>query len=163
MRGSVNVLSLDWKSGPAPGVSLSTTEVPPASAIVVSAELDTRIMLCGLLRLHHFRVLGEAEGEGSAVDVLSAQRPSLMILDATIAEGTHSSVIASARRILPDVRIVLIGLASHPPPCSPDPMLCPDSVLLRPFRLTEFAEAVRPVGRDRASSREKTVLGEATS
>jgi DNA-binding NarL/FixJ family response regulator len=126
---------------------LGTTEAPTAAtAIVVAGDEDTRVLLRALLRLHHFLVAGEAEGATHALELLRDHRPALMVADVNLAEGNPSSLIADARAILSPLRVILVAPASRPPAPRPDAASRPDVILLRPFRIGQFAEAVHPGG-----------------
>ncbi len=114
-----------------------------STAIVVAGDEETRVLLRGLLRLHHFRVEGEAEGVSHALELVSARRPGLMVADVNLAEGSPTSLVADARGILPTLRVILVAPASRPPSV-PDAAHRPDVVLLRPFRIRQFAEALLP-------------------
>jgi DNA-binding NarL/FixJ family response regulator len=117
-----------------------------AAAIVVAGDEETRVLLRGLLRLHHFRVDGEAEGATHALELLRDHRPQLLVADVNLAEGSPSSLIGDARTILPQLRVILVAPASRPPTPPPDGSQRPDVVLLRPFRIRQFAEALNPGG-----------------
>jgi len=123
-------------------------DVPVTAAIVVAGDEETRVLLRGLLRLHHFRVDGEAEGATHALELLRDHRPQVMVADVNLAEGSPNGLIGNARAILPELRIVLVAPASRPPVPPADPTHRPDVVLLRPFRIRQFAEALipRPTG-----------------
>ena len=124
---------------------MSDSEGPSsATAVVVAGDEETRVLLRGLLRLHHFRVDGEAEGAAHALELLRDHRPSLMVADVNLAEGSPSTLVADARAILPQLRVILVAPASRPPPPAPDAAHRPDVVLLRPFRIRQFAEALAP-------------------
>ncbi len=112
------------------------------TAVVAAGDEETRILLRGLLRLHHFRVDGEAEGSAQAMALLRDHRPSLLVTDVNLAEGSSTSLVAEARATLPHLRIILVAPASRPPPAPAGSG--PDMVLLRPFRIRQFAEAVQP-------------------
>jgi DNA-binding NarL/FixJ family response regulator len=128
---------------------LSTPEVSTAAtAIVVAGDEETRVLLRGLLRLHHFRVDGEAEGASHALELLRDHRPALLVADVNLAEGSSLSLVADARGILPKLRVILVAPASRPPAPASDPSHRPDVVLLRPFRIRQFAEALLPDGPD---------------
>ncbi|MFZ1022954.1 MAG: hypothetical protein WAN87_02315 [Thermoplasmata archaeon] len=114
-----------------------------ATAVVVAGDEETRVLLRGLLRLHHFRVLGEAEGCSQAVQLIQERRPSLLMADVSLSEGSIQSLIRDARAITPTLRIVVVAPASRPPPVS-DAQTRPDAVLLRPFRIHQFADALSP-------------------
>ena len=116
-----------------------------SNAIVVAGDEETRVLLRGLLRLHHFRVDGEAEGLSPAVELIGVHRPNLLVVDANLAEGSVGALIGQARRIVPGIRVVLVAPASRPPTAPTDPSQHPDALLLRPFRIRQFAEAlIRP-------------------
>ena len=104
------------------------------------------MLLRGLLRLHHFRVDGEAQGATEAIDLVRSHRPSLLVVDASLAEGSASLLVGHARGAAPGLRVILVAPASRPPALPSDPAQCPDVVLLRPFRIRQFAEALAPAG-----------------
>jgi len=115
---------------------------PTSNAIVVAGDEETRVLLRGLLRLHHFRVDGEAEGLSPAVELLRAHHPALLVVDASLAEGSVPPLISQARSIVPGIRVILVAPTSRPPATPADPVQRPDSLLLRPFRIRQFAEAL---------------------
>ena len=120
------------------------------SAVVVAGDEETRILFRGLLRLHRIRVDGEADGAEQALQLVKDHRPTLLVLDVNLAEGSSTALVADARRIRPELRIVLVAPASRPLPPSQDGGR-PDALLLRPFRIREFEEAVGPGSPDPAS------------
>ncbi len=115
-----------------------------STAVVVAGDEETRVLLRGLLRLHHFRVDGEAEGATQALELLRDHHPALLVADVNLAEGSPTTLVADARQLLPQLRIVLVAPASRPPPPPNDPAQGPHVVLLRPFRIRQFAEALLP-------------------
>jgi DNA-binding NtrC family response regulator len=119
------------------------TSRAPASAVVVAGDEETRILLRGLLRLHHFRVDGEAEGATQCLEMIKEHRPSLLVADVNLAEGSPGSLVSEARRVAPELRVILVAPASRPP-APADHEKGPDVVLLRPFRIRQFAEALLP-------------------
>ncbi|MCI4365647.1 MAG: hypothetical protein L3K10_06275 [Thermoplasmata archaeon] len=122
---------------------MSTPEASSTSAVVVAGDEETRVLLRGLLRLHHFRVDGEAEGATQAMELLAHHHPTLLVVDVNLAEGTIPRLLADARALLPKLRTILVAPASRPPPPESVPG-GPDVILLRPFRIRQFAEALRP-------------------
>jgi CheY-like chemotaxis protein len=130
--------------GEAPTVLMPDSDaLADATAVVVAGDEETRVLLRGLLRLHHFRVLGEAEGCSQAVQLIQERRPSLLMADVSLSEGSIQSLIRDARNLTPTLRIVLVAPASRPPPVS-DAKTRPDAILLRPFRIHQFADALSP-------------------
>ncbi len=123
---------------------MSASDASASTAIVVAGDEETRVLLRGLLRLHHFRVEGEAEGATHGLELVRERRPSLMVTDVNLAEGAPSTLVAGARALVPTIRVILVAPASRPPPASPDPSHRPDVVLLRPFRIRQFADALLP-------------------
>ena len=110
---------------------------------MAAGDEETRVLLRGLLRLHHFRVDGEAEGASHALALLRTHRPQLLVADVNLAEGSPAALVADARAIVPQLRVVVVAPASRPPPVMGVGGQGPDVVLFRPFRIRQFAEAVR--------------------
>ena len=123
---------------------MNVADAVASTAIVVAGDEETRVLLRGLLRLHHFRVEGEAEGATHALELVRDRRPALMVADVNLAEGSPTTLVADARAIRPGLRVILVAPASRPPSPPPDPAHRPDVVLLRPFRIRQFAEALLP-------------------
>jgi DNA-binding NtrC family response regulator len=115
-----------------------------SSAIVVAGDEETRVLLRGLLRLHHFRVDGEAEGVTQATEMIRVHRPTLLVVDSALSEGSAAALVGQARSLVPGLRVILVAPASRPPALPSDPAQRPDTVLLRPFRIRQFAEALTP-------------------
>lgn len=116
------------------------SEPVPPTAVVVAGDGETRVLLRGLLKLHRFRVLGEADGSSDGDELVRRHLPSLLVVDATLVEGTLGGLIRSARARSSRTRIVLIRPNGRLPPLEAD--TAPDSTLIRPFRVQEFLEAV---------------------
>jgi len=114
--------------------------------VVVAGDEETRVLLRGLLRLHHFRVDGEAEGVSPAIELIGVHRPSLLVVDASLAEGSVGPLIGQARKLVPGLRVILVAPASRPTSLPDDPTQHPDVLLLRPFRIRQFAEALARPG-----------------
>lgn len=71
-------------------------------------------------------------------------RPSLLVVDANLAEGSVPALIGAARALVPGLRVVLVAPASRPPSMPTELSQRPDTILLRPFRIRQFAEALAP-------------------
>jgi DNA-binding NarL/FixJ family response regulator len=123
-------------------LSVSAPEPSPTAAVVVAGDEETRVLLRGLLRLHHFRVDGEAEGATEALELIRHHRPGLLVVDVNLAEGSPLALLTEARKAVPSIRTILVAPTSRPPPPSTAPVV--DVVLLRPFRIRQFAEALTP-------------------
>jgi DNA-binding NarL/FixJ family response regulator len=115
-----------------------------SSAVVVAGDEETRVLLRGLLRLHHFRVDGEAEGATQGLELVREHRPTLLVADVNLAEGSSSHLVIESHKVAPEMRVILVAPASRPPSPTPGPDRGPDVVLLRPFRIRQFAEALLP-------------------
>lgn len=115
--------------------------LPPAlSAVVVAGPEETRVLLRGLLRLHHYRILGEAEGTTQGSQLVGRSSPSVLVLDANVNEGSAVELIQECKQRWPGVRVVLLQHGARPQ--IPEGGESPDIVLKRPFRIQEFAAAL---------------------
>ena len=131
-------------SAPEPAPLAPDTLESPSSltAVVVGGDQETRVLFRGLLRLHHYRVVGEAEGSTHAQELVRLHRPALLLVDTNLAEGSPSNLITSTRAEAPLTRIVLVSPPARGAP-APEPGH-PDATLPRPFRIREFATAIAP-------------------
>lgn len=123
----------------------------PATAVVAAGDEETRVLLRGLLRLHHFQVLGEADGSTRTLELVHQHHPTVVVADVNLAEGSFATLVAEARAARPGLRLVLVAPASRPLPAAVGPSV-PDAILYRPFRIRQFAEALRPDGTPPASA-----------
>jgi len=127
---------------------MNDSSTPPrtegASAIVVAGDEETRVLLRGLLRLHHYRVIGEAEGSTEGTELLRTHPPSVMVVDAALAEGSFPVLIREARLLRPEMRVVLVTPTPvRPGDGTPKGADGPDATVTRPFRLADFLGALR--------------------
>lgn len=117
---------------------------PSRTALVAAGDEETRVLLRSLLRLHRVRVDGEAPGVRGALEILQRARPGLVLVDSDLNDGSWTDLLAGARAALPGSRFVLVtgstpdGVRSDGPPG-------PDALLVRPFRIRQFAVALGPL------------------
>ncbi len=113
----------------------------PPTAVVIAGDEVIRVLLRGLLRLHHFRVLGEGLDEATGLTLIRAHTPQLLMVDSSLSEGEIPSLLLQAREIAPSLRTVLVASGgSSPVPSSLEGRV--DAVLERPFRVKDFARAI---------------------
>lgn len=129
------------------------------SALVVARNVDDRILLRALLRIHHVPVVGEADGAAQALPVLREQALTHMVLDSELADGDAASLVAEAQSIRPTLRIVLLTRGPAHISLPTEPGRAPVVQLVRPFRFGQFREALgtlpgpaRPRPGDRSSA-----------
>ncbi len=112
------------------------------SAVVVAGDEETRVLLRGLLKLHHILVVGEASSAAAADDLLRTHRPTFLLSDSNLVEGSLAWMIPAARTASPGTRIVLIR--PHDGPLPLEGRAVPDATILRPFRLRDLLDALMP-------------------
>lgn len=120
------------------------SSVTTSSAVVIAGDEETRVLLRGLLRLHHFRVDGEAEGASQGLELVREHHPNLVVADVNLAEGSPTVLVSEMRKFDRGIRVVLVAPASRPPVTASAEDGGPNVVLLRPFRIRQFAEALIP-------------------
>jgi hypothetical protein len=113
----------------------------PSTAVVIAGDEETRVLFRGLLRLHRFKILGEADGARRGLELVAQHRPSLLVVDAALAQGSYSELVAGSRGAIEGLRVVLVKSAARGPPPPPGEKEA-DVVLIRPFRILQFAEAL---------------------
>lgn len=125
---------------------------PMPTAVVVAGDDQTRVLFRGLLRLHHFRVVGETGGATEGDELVRHFQPTVLIADTTLSEGSLAALLPSTRDRSPATRIIVVQPTVRS--ISPDPAPRPDATLTRPFRVKDFVDAISTVAaRPAASSR----------
>ncbi len=122
---------------------MKANETTPSGALVVAADEEMRILLRGLLQLHRVHVDAEADGLTTALRLLQERQPGLLVVDSHLSEGNAVELVRAARLARPGLRVILVAPASRPPPAA-DGAAAPDALLLKPFRIQEFADAIAP-------------------
>jgi DNA-binding NarL/FixJ family response regulator len=117
---------------------VESPESTTPTALVVAGDEETRVLLRGLLRLHHCRVVGEAEGMSQALDMIAAHHPQILVADAVLAEGSLEAFLRSVGALTSRPRTIVVTPPDRDMPETPRP----DAILHRPFRIREFAQAL---------------------
>ncbi|HTT26550.1 MAG TPA: hypothetical protein VMH90_06290 [Thermoplasmata archaeon] len=125
----------------APDASQAARAANVGTAVVVAGDEETRVLLRGLLRLHRFRIVGEADTVRQGAEIVLAQRPQVLVADAHLTQGDLTELVAESRQGVDGIRVVVVTPATRAPPI-PSGASAPDVVLLRPFRIRQFAEAI---------------------
>jgi response regulator RpfG family c-di-GMP phosphodiesterase len=128
---------------------ISASSRPPASAtaVIVAGNEETRVLLRGLVRLQHVHVVGEAEGSTEGLQLVQLHRPTLVLIEASLLEGSAATLIQAAHSLLPASRLVVVGTVD--PQGGPTPRADSIAYLRKPFRIAEFVQAI---GRNPPSS-----------
>jgi CheY-like chemotaxis protein len=126
--------------------SQSTRPVDPAnavSAVLLGGSEDTRLLLRGLLRLHRHQVLLEAQGPEGIERLPSSPETKVLIVDAgSKTDGTWVEDLCSVLRSRPDFRALVILPTSDPTLETRAREAGAQAVLVRPFAIRDFVEAV---------------------
>jgi len=142
-------LNASEKVATAPSPPPPPVPAPPsgAPAIVLGGSEDTRLLLRGLLRLHRHRVLLEAPSR-EAVDRLPASTEiKIHVLDAgTDKTEVWTAELSSLLRSRSDLRALVILPSSDPGLEARARQAGARSVLVRPFAIRDFIEAVDAIG-----------------
>ena len=135
--------------------AVGETTAPPngVPAVLLGGNEDTRLLLRGLLRLHRHRVLLETQAGDGIVRLPQSTEPKVLILDAgSDKDSAWAEELSSILRSRPDLRALVILPSADPAAESRARRAGARTVLVRPFAIREFVEAVESVGAQSASS-----------
>jgi DNA-binding NarL/FixJ family response regulator len=136
-----------------------TLDLPPRAS--------TRAALHGVIRValvddHHlireglrmvlegedgFEIVGEAADHASAVDLVVAHRPHVLVLDLTFPEGDAMPLLRALRARQPDLRIVVLTMHSDPETVRQALAAGAAGYMIKGARSRELVEAIRAVAR----------------
>ena len=125
------------------------TPAPPsgAPAIVIGGSEDTRLLLRGLLRLHRHRVLLEAPTREAVDRLPTSAEVKILVLDAgTDKTEVWTAELSSLLRSRSDLRALVILSSSDPGLETRARQAGARAVLVRPFAIRDFIEAVDSIG-----------------
>jgi len=137
----------------AAGVLSSGAEPIPiaAPAVLLGGNEDTRLLLRGLLRLYHHRVVLETQTPAGLDRLPYSSELKILILDAGAeADRSWSVALAAALQTRPDLRALVILPSSDPALETLAREAGARMVLVRPFAIRDFIEAVNSTTTDPA-------------
>jgi CheY-like chemotaxis protein len=127
--------------------SYSPTAPPGAPAIVLGGSEDSRLLLRGLLRLHRHRVLLEAPTHEGLERVPSSSEMKILIFDAGPAKGeAWAEELSATLRGRSDLHALVLLPGADPALGTRARQAGAKTVLVRPFAIRDFIEAVDSVG-----------------
>jgi CheY-like chemotaxis protein len=115
-----------------------------AKAVVVGGSREVRLLIKGLLRLHHHEVVAD----GSSFEVLDAlgpgTLPDVVVVDFDLEEPGRIESIRAARKARPKVRFVLLTPGGGSPMREAGRAVGADAVIGRPFAVRDLMAAIAP-------------------
>lgn len=113
-----------------------------APAVIWGRNDETRLLLRGLLRLHRHPVVFEAETPAEMDRLPASSEPRLLLYDIEAGDGAWARQLTSALERHPELRAIVI-LPSAQSTLEPEARRAgARRVLLRPFAIIEFAQAL---------------------
>ena len=110
--------------------------------VVAGGSEETRLLLRGLLRLHHHRVVADGFPEGSEISIPPGVQEPVLILEADLAKPECRDIVLRVRSARPDLKIVLLTANRSTDVAAKAAALGIDSILRRPFAVRELIDAV---------------------
>jgi len=116
----------------------------PGTVAIYSPHDDIRLLLRSLLRLHHYRVVGEGATPGELRALPGGADPAI-VLDADLEEVGWTEAIQSLRRNRPQLKFVLVTASRSPRTDAQAHAVGVSAILRRPFAMRELVETMRAV------------------
>jgi len=117
---------------------------PPAvpRAVVAGGDFRVRLLLRGLLQMHHVLLDEETEDLGRAVDLIRLSHPDYILIYTGADPDVWCPLIENCRSICPRARVILVRPAGTPSLRGLELSRSPDVLLREPYTLLEFAMAL---------------------
>ena len=94
-----------------------------------------------------FEIVGEASDHASAMELVTTQRPHVLVLDLTFPEGDAMPLLRALRARQPDLRIVVLTMHSNPETVRQALAAGAAAYLIKGAHSRELIEAIRAVAR----------------
>ncbi|HEV8050214.1 MAG TPA: response regulator [Thermoplasmata archaeon] len=115
-----------------------------ANAAVLGGSREVRLLIKGLLRLHHHVVVADGTGFDVLDGLPEAQKPNVVILDFDLEEPGRVESIKAARKAMPKVRFILLTPGGGTPMREAGRAVGADAVIGRPFAVRDLMDAIAP-------------------
>jgi DNA-binding NarL/FixJ family response regulator len=133
----------------APG-GVAARAAPPGTIRVVLVD-DHHLIREGLRLVlegeRGFEIVGEAADHASAIDLVLAERPDVLVLDLTFPEGDAMPLLRELRSRAPELRIVVLTMHSDPETVRQALAAGAAGYLVKGAQSRELVEAIRAVAR----------------
>jgi two-component system response regulator NreC len=96
---------------------------------------------------HGFEIVGEAADHASAIELVLAEQPDVLVLDLTFPEGDAMPLLRELRARVPDLRIVILTMHSDPETVRQALAAGAAGYLIKGAQSRELVEAIRAVAR----------------
>ena len=117
-----------------------------ANVAIVGGSREVRLLIKGLLRLHHHQVVAD----GATFDTLGAipagSEPDVFVVDLDLGDEARLETVRAARQAHPNVRFVVLTPAGVSNGREAARSVGANAIVARPFAVRDLIEAVAPGG-----------------
>ena len=138
--------------GPSPGAPGARAARAAVLGVIRVALVDDHHLIREGLRLvlqgePGFEIIGEAADHATAVDLVVAERPDVLLLDLTFPEGDAIPLLRTLRARQPDLRVIVLTMHSDPETVRQALAAGAAGYLVKGAQSRELIEAIRAVAR----------------
>lgn len=105
---------------------------------------ETRLLLRGLVRLHHHRVVAEGFGPETLTESSNDGAPTVALVDADLDDPRWADAVRRCSAARPGIRIILLTASRSPQLEARAKELGVAALLHRPFAVHELVDVVEP-------------------
>lgn len=137
---------------PASGVDAAHNPRGAVSGVIRVALVDDHHLIREGLRLvlqgdPGFEIVGEAADHASAIDLVAAERPDVLLLDLTFPEGDALPLLRALRDRQPSLRVIVLTMHSDPETVRQALAAGAAGYIVKGAQSRELSEAIRAVAR----------------
>lgn len=138
--------------GPASGADGAHAPRAAVSGVIRVALVDDHHLIREGLRLvlqgdPGFEIVGEAADHASAIDLVAAERPDVLLLDLTFPEGDALPLLRALRDRQPNLRVIVLTMHSDPETVRQALAAGAAGYMVKGAQSRELGEAIRAVAR----------------
>ncbi|MCI4350341.1 MAG: hypothetical protein L3K15_02355 [Thermoplasmata archaeon] len=112
--------------------------------LVAGGSEETRLLLRGLLRLHHHRVVGDLGSGTATLTIPPDSKELVVVVDADLQDPEWEKAIGDARRQHGNLKVVLLTATRSTEVLAKAKNLGVAAIVRRPFAVRELIDAVGP-------------------
>jgi len=135
-----------WSEGAPPGSAPQRNRAAPVEAVLWGENVDTRLLLRGLLRLHRHPVVHEAASLEELLRLPASEDPKILVVAVEPEDGGWERDLTAALKLHPELHPVVI-LPRESAALGPRALAAGARVVVvRPFAIREFVDALAVAG-----------------
>ena len=115
-----------------------------ANVAIVGGSREVRLLIKGLLRLHHHQVVADGPTFDALGSPPAGSEPEVYVVDLDVGDEARLEAVRASRKARPNARFVVLTPSGAPSGRESARSVGANAIVARPFAVRDLIEAVAP-------------------